>query len=108
MHTQEKVTPSCTTTLANRRVDLERFEAQLAEWTALIGQYRASARRLEAQARAELDGITDVLQHQRNEAGAQIMRLKSASEAEWEYERSLVERSWEAIRSSFQKAKARF
>jgi len=74
----------------------------------MIGQYRASARRVEAQARIELDAITDELQFQRNEASAQVMRLKSSADAEWEYEKSQLERSWQAVRSSFQKAQARF
>jgi hypothetical protein len=108
MHAQEK-TPSCDTTFfANRRVELERIEAQLAEWTALIGQYRASARRVETPARAELEAITDELQFQRNEAGAQVMRLKGSADAEWEHEKAQLDRSWQAVRSSFQKARDRF
>jgi len=80
----------------------------VAEWTALIGQYRASARRVEAQARLELDRITDDLQMQRNEASAQVMRLKTSVEAEWEHGKAELEEAWQAIRSSFRKARARF
>lgn len=108
MRTTEQAPPPSTATLASRRADLERFEAQVAEWTALIGQYRASARRVEVQARLELDSITDELQLQRNEASAQVMRLKSSMEAEWEHEKAELEQAWQAVRSSFQKAKARF
>lgn len=108
MHTSEKAPPPCTTTLSSRRADLERFEAQLAEWTALIGQYRASARRVETQARFELDRLTDELQLRRNEASAQVMRLKSSADAEWDHEKLQLERAWQAVRSAFQRAKIKF
>lgn len=108
MHTSERAPLPCTKTSSSRRADLERFEAQLAEWTALIGQYRATARRAEAKVRPGLDRITDDLQFQRNEASAQFMRLKSAIDAEWEPERERLERSWEIVRSSFRRAEDRF
>jgi hypothetical protein len=108
MRTLEQASPTGKASLSIRRVDLERFEAQLAEWTALIGQYRASARRVEVEARAELDAITDELQLRRNEASAQVMRLKNCAGAEWEYEKAQLERAWHAVRTSFQKAQARF
>ncbi|MCE1205484.1 MAG: hypothetical protein LWW79_12870 [Holophagaceae bacterium] len=108
MRTTEQAPPSRATTLAGRRADLERLEAQVAEWTALIGQYRASARRVEIQARLELDRITDDLQRQRNEASAQVMRLKRSAETEWERGKADLEMAWEAIRSSFRKAGGRF
>lgn len=108
MHLQEKVSSNGTPSFSTRRVELERFEAQLAEWTVLIGQYRASARRAGPHARGDLDTITDELQLRRNEAGAQVMRLKGATDAEWEHEKGQVERSWQAVRSCFQKAKAWF
>lgn len=108
MRTSEKAPPPCMTSLSNRRAELERFEAQLAEWTALIGQYRANARRAEARARLELDGLTDRLQLLRNEASAQVLRLKGAADAEWEHERAKVEGAWRSIHATFRKAGARF
>ena len=78
MRTIEQSTPASTTSLASRRADLERYEAQVAEWTALIGQYRAGARRLRT------------------------------PETEWEHEKAELEQAWQAIRFVFRKAKARF
>ena len=108
MHMKEQSPVFGTTTLAHRRAELERLEAQVAEWTALIGQCRACARRVEDAARVELERITDELQRQRNEASVQVMRLKSSTEAEWEQDKAELEQAWQAIRSSFQKAQARF
>ncbi len=108
MHTSEKTPLPSATISSSRRADLERFEAQLAEWTALIGQYRAAARRAEARVRLVLDRITDDLQLRRNEASAQVLRLKSATDAEWEPERERLERSWQVIQSSFRRAEGRF
>jgi len=108
MRTSEKALPLGPTLQSSRRAELEQLEAQLAEWTALIGQYRANARRMEAQSRLELDSITDELQLRRNEANDQVMRLKVAADAEWEREKSQMERTWEAIRISFRKARARW
>lgn len=107
MRTIEQPTPACGTNLATRRADLERYEAQVAEWTALIGQYRANARRLERPARLELDRITDELQLLRNEASAQMLRLKGSLEAEWDHDKAELEQAWQAIRSAFWKAGAR-
>lgn len=93
---------------AARRVDLEKFEAQLAEWTASIAQYRACARRAEAEARMEYEKITEELQRQRNEAGAQVLRLKASPDAHWDELKSDLDRSWKGIRIAFQKAATRF
>lgn len=100
--------PNDRMSLSLQKVDLERYEAQLAEWTALIGQYRAHARRAEAQMRAELDTLTDELQLLRNEASAQVMRLKCARDGTWEHERTQLEHSWQAVHTSFQRAEGRF
>ena len=108
MRTIEESTPASTTSLARRRADLERYEAQVAEWTALIGQYRAGARRLGTPDRLALDHITDELQLRRNEASAQVLRLKNSVETEWEHEKAELEQAWQAIRFVFRKAKARF
>jgi len=108
MHTSEKAPSPSTATVSSRRADLERFEAQLAEWTALIGQYRAHARRAEASARLELDRITDELQLRRNEAGVQVLRLKRAADAEWEHEKSQLEWAWQAARAAFRRAETVF
>jgi len=108
MHTADKASPPPTTTRSSRRADLERFEAQLAEWTALIGQYRAAARRADIRVRSGLDRITDDLQFLRNEASAQFMRLKSSADAEWEPERERLECAWRAVQVSFRKAEGRF
>jgi len=107
MHMKEQSPVFGTTTPAHRRAELERLEAQVAEWTALIGQYRARARRAEHQARVELERITDDLQRQRNEASAQVMRLKSSTEAEWEHDKAELEQAWQAIRLSFRESKGR-
>jgi len=97
-----------TTSCAERRVDLERFEAQLAEWTASIAQYRACAKRAEAEVRMEYDEITEELQRRRNEAGAQVLRLKASPDALWDELKSDLDRSWKGIRIAFQKAAIRF
>lgn len=107
MRTSEKAAPPCMPIPSVRRAELERFEAQLAEWTALIGQLRASARRGGGRDRLELDGLTDQLQRLRNEAGAQVLRLKAAADAEWDQERTGLEEAWQSIHASFRKARAR-
>jgi hypothetical protein len=107
MRKPEETLPTSRTGLAGRRADLERLEAQVAEWTALIGQFRASARRAEPATRRQLDHLTDELQSLRNEASAQVMRLKGVAEADWELERAVVERSWLGVHSSFRRAQAR-
>ncbi|GLH73593.1 hypothetical protein GETHLI_20950 [Geothrix limicola] len=93
---------------STRRMELERFEAQLAEWTALIGQCRAHARRSAPQVQVELDHLTDELQLQRNAASVQLLRLKHAADTEWESEKAQIEAVWRAVRASFQKIRASF
>lgn len=108
MRTSEPMSPPCAISPASRRAELERFAAQVAEWTALIGQYRASARRGEPRTWLELDRIIDELQRCRNEASARVMRLKGAAGSEWEHEKVGLEQTWKAVWSSFRKAQARF
>lgn len=91
---------------SQRRADIERLEAQLAEWTACIAQYRASAKRADAKVRTELDRITDDLQRRRNEAGAQVMLLKGSSDAQWDDLRLELEHAWEDVRRAFRKGYA--
>jgi hypothetical protein len=84
------------------------LEAQVAEWTAIIAQYRASAKRAGADSRLEFDRIADELQLLRNQAGAQVMLLKGAMDFDWEDSVSDLDRSWGRIRSIFQQAEAKF
>ena len=108
MRAAERVPLPPAGTSASRKADLERFEAQVAEWTALIGQCRAGARRSGAQERQELEGLADELQVRRNEASAQVARLRTCLEAEWEHEKAALERAWRGIHASFREAGARF
>lgn len=94
--------------VSRRRVDTERLEAQLAEWTAIIAQYRASAKRAGTDSRLEFDRIADELQLLRNQAGAQVMLLKGAMDFDWEDSVADLDRSWSRIRSIFQHAVAKF
>ena len=108
MRTAEEALQKHPSTVSRRRADTERLEAQLAEWTAIIAQYRASAKRAGADTRLEFDRIADELQLLRNQAGAQVMLLKGAMDLEWEELVAGLERSWGRIRSTFQKAEAKF
>src|SRR5450631_969177 len=104
MRTQEVAPPKHPSPVSRRRSDTERLEAQLAEWTAIIAQCRASANRAGADARIEFDKIADELQLLRNEAGAQVMLLKGSVDLDWEGSVSALDRSWRRIRTAFQKA----
>ncbi len=108
MQTRVTSPPKQPSSASRRRVDLERLEAQLAEWTAIIAQCRASAKRAAAGAQGEFDRIADDLQLLRNEAGAQVMFLKSAIDLDWEASVSGLDHAWGSLRATFQKAEARF
>ena len=108
MRTAEDTLQRHPSTVSRRRADTERLEAQLAEWTAIIAQYRASAKRAGADTRLEFDRIADELQLLRNQAGAQVMLLKGAMDLDWEELVAGLDRSWGRIRSTFQKAEAKF
>lgn len=100
--------PNHPTPVSRRRSDSERLEAQLAEWSAVIAQCRASAHRAAGGSRIEFDSIADELQLLRNEAGAQVMLLKGSMDLDWEDSVSALDHSWRTIRTAFQKAEARF
>ncbi len=100
--------PKIFTPCASRRVDMERLEAQLAEWTASIAQYRARAKRTETSDRLEFERITDELQRRRNDAGAQVQQLKGATDAHWDRLKADLDRSWEDLRGLFRMAATRF
>ena len=106
MHTREVPPPHHPSAVSTRRTDTERLEAQLAEWTAVIAQYRAHAKRAQADLRLEFDRIADQLQLLRNEAGAQVMLLKGSIDPDWEDSVAGLDRGWGSIRSTFQRAEA--
>jgi hypothetical protein len=108
MRTLEEPSLKATSPVSRRRADTERLEAQLAEWTAIIAQYRAGAKRAGADRQRELDRIGDELQLLRNEAVVQIRFLKGTTDLDWEASVSALDRSWGAIRSTFQKADPRY
>jgi hypothetical protein len=108
MRVKEEPPPNHPSSASRRRAESERLEAQLAEWTAIIAQYRARAKRAEAEARVEFDRIADELQLLRNEAGAQVMLLKGSFDLDWEGSVTDLDRSWGNIRSTFRKAEAKF
>jgi hypothetical protein len=108
MRTTEAPARQHPSSVSRRRADTERLEAQLAEWTAIIAQYRATAKRAGADTRLEFDRIADELQLLRNQAGAQVMLLKGAMDFDWEDLVADLDRSWGRIRSTFQKAEPKF
>lgn len=108
MHTRVASPPTQPSLASRRRADLERLEAQLAEWTAIIAQGRASAKRSAAATRSEFDRVADELQVLRNEAGARVMLLKGAIDLDWEAAVSGLDHAWGPLRATFQKAEARF
>ena len=108
MRTAEDALQKYPSSVSRRRADTERLEAQLAEWTAIIAQYRASAKRAGEDSRLEFDRIADDLQLLRNQAGAQVMLLKGVMDFEWEDSVSDLDRSWSRIRPTFQQAMAKF
>jgi xanthine dehydrogenase molybdopterin-binding subunit B len=107
MQTRACSPPKLPSASSRRRSDSERLEAQLAEWTAVIAQCRASAHRAAADARIEFDRIADELQLLRNEAGAQVTILKGSMDLDWEDSVSALECSWQTVRSTFQAAEAK-
>jgi hypothetical protein len=108
MRTSEAPVRQLPSPVSRRRADTERLEAQLAEWSAIIAQYRASAKRAGADTRFEYDRLADELQRLRNQAGAQVMLLKGAMDFDWENSLAELDRSWGRIRSIFQQAIAKF
>jgi hypothetical protein len=108
MRTRMVSPPRHPSPLSKRRADTERLEAQLAEWTAVIAQLRSRAKRSEAEARVRMDRIADGLQLLRNQAGTQVMLLKSSLDLDWEVSVSDLDRSWGGIRSAFQEVEASY
>ena len=87
---------------------MERLEAQLAEWTAIIAQFRARAKRSATGTGIAFDRTADELQFLRNMAGVQVVLLKNSEDPDWEDSVSELDRQWEPLRTSFQQAEARF
>jgi hypothetical protein len=104
MRTREATLPKPPSAFSTRRADTERLGAQLAEWTAVIAQYRANALRATAEGRVEFDRRADELQRLRNQAGTQVLLLKDASDQDWAALVGDLDRSWNSLRSTFQKA----
>ncbi|WP_243287811.1 hypothetical protein [Geothrix terrae] len=91
---------------SRRKADTERLEAQLAEWTATIAQARARAKRCRSDTGLEFDRIADELQLLRNEAGAQVMRLKGSTGLDGEGLLTELDNRWELLRTRLRRAEA--
>ncbi len=106
MRTREATLPKPPSAFSRRRADIDRLGAQLAEWTAVIAQYRANAQRAAAESRAEFDCQADELQRLRNQAGLQVLLLKDSPDLDWAASVADLDRSWDSLRSAFQRATA--
>ncbi|WP_243304873.1 hypothetical protein [Geothrix oryzisoli] len=93
-------------TFSRRKADTERLEALLAEWTATIAQARARAKRCRPDTGLEFDRIADELQLLRNEAGAQVMRLKGSTGLGGESLLAELDNRWTLIRTRLRRAEA--
>jgi hypothetical protein len=102
MRTREATLPKPPSAFSKRRADTEKLGAQLAEWTAVITQYRANALRAGAENRMEFDRRADELQQLRNQAGHQVLLLKDAPDLDWEASVADLDRSWDSLRLAFQ------
>jgi hypothetical protein len=108
MRVRENSPSNHPSSFSRRRADTEKLEAQLAEWTAVIAQFRASAKRSATGTGTAFDRTADELQSLRNEAGVQVMLLKSSVDLDWEDSVSELNRQWGRIRTTFKRAEARF
>ena len=98
--------PKPPSAFSRRKADIERLEAQLAEWTAVIAQYRANALRGTAGSHLAFDPLADELQRLRNQAGTQLLLLKDTPDLAWATSVATIDRSWDSIRSTFRRAVA--
>jgi predicted ATP-binding protein involved in virulence len=91
-----------------RKAYVEKFDAQLKEWSAEIAQFKAKADKAQAEAKIEYYKTIRVLQYMRDQAEIKLDKLKTASDDAWEDLMVGTEKAWAEIKTSFQDAASRF
>lgn len=87
---------------------LQKLKAKMDEWNAEIDKLKAKADQAKAGSKIEYHKQLEDLREKRRDVRERIVAMEQAGEEAWEDLKQGLETSWEILKSSFSKAKARF
>ena len=79
------------------------MESQLKEWKSKTEPFKAAAEQWEAQAKAQYEKNLELLKTQREEAWANLAKMKSAGDDAWEQLKVKTDKAWEDLKSTTEK-----
>lgn len=82
----------------------EQLAAELQEWNAQITLLKAKAETAKANVKVEYYKTLERLQHQRDEAHANLQKLRDAGDEAWEEIKIGAEKAWAEIKTTFHEA----
>jgi uncharacterized coiled-coil DUF342 family protein len=94
--------------MENRKEYQGKMEAQLSEWGAEIDKLKARADKATADTRQGYYDEIETLRAKRASMQAKLQELKASSDDAWGDLKEGLDRSWNQVRDSFNKAAARF
>ncbi len=87
---------------------IEKTKAKIDQWNADIDRMKARAEEVGADARIEYQKRLDEMRAQRDEAEAQLKKLREASDDAWRDMKAGFDKAWDNISGAFDSAMARF
>ncbi len=94
--------------MENRKEYQGKMEAQLSEWGAEIDKLKTRADKAAADTRQGYYDEIETLRAKRASMQAKLQELKASSDDAWGDLKEGLDRSWNQVRDSFNKAAARF
>lgn len=94
--------------MSNKEAYKQKVRAQLDEWKAEADKLRAKIKKNQADKKIDSSKYLDELKVKQQEARAKLKQLEDSGEDAWEDIKSGLEKATSELKSSFQKARAKF
>ena len=92
----------------SRKAMIEKMEAQLKEWSAMIEAWQARAQKVSAEARGELRGQVRNLREKQDVVRSKLTEMKGESDAAWDRIKAGAEKAWGDMKTAVEEATAKF
>ena len=94
--------------MTSRDEYLEKFKTKLDEWDAEIDKIESSARKAQADTKAQYDKQLESLREMRDDAQRKYSEMQNATAEAWDVMLQGTEKAWQAWASAFEDARSKF
>lgn len=90
--------------METRELYRQKYEAQIAEWSAKVASLKAKGERLTAQARIDMQPRVDAVHSRKEAVEARLRELAEATDERWDEVRERAEGAWHEFKSAVEGA----